>query len=504
MPNLSHNSSSMLAQTMQDGSVSNEAADEVNNWYYGTEELLETLPQLWTRSILYLILGFLAIALPWAMLSKVDETGSARGRLEPKGATQRLDSSVNASVTAVKVKEGDKVRAGQLLVQLESDVLQTELQQINTKLEGLKNRLAQLELVKNQLMLSISVQEQQNKSQELEKAAQVNQAQENLETKQNTYNLQKLEKQALVEEAQQEIATTQNDQKSTHELVAIDARQVERFNKLVTDGAVSATQIDQLRKEAQQSKRLYEKAQSDVKQAKLHLTGEMSRYQSTMNQLTSEIKQATLHLQEQKSSYQSLLQTGKLAVLKNQQQLKDLQIQITALQSEIAQTVSQIVSLKLQLQQRIVRSPINGTIFALPISKPGSVVQPGQMIAQIAPQNTSFVLKAQMSSQQSGFLQVGMPVKIKFDAYPFQDYGVLQGKLNWISPDSKIQPTNSGNLETYELEIALANPYIQTANKRILLTPGQTATAEVIIRQRRVIDFILDPFKKLQSSGLKL
>ncbi len=198
------------------------------------------------------------------------------------------------------------------------------------------------------------------------------------------------------------------------------------------------------------------------------------------------------------------MQAGRLAVLRNQEQLKDLQTQITNLQSEIAQTGSQITSLQLQMQQRIVRSPIDGVIFELPIQKPGSVVEPGQMIAQIAPNNTPLILKAQMPSQQSGFLKVGMPVKIKFDAYPFQDYGVVQGRVSWISPNSKVQTTNQGNIETYELEISLDQPYIQNANRRIPLTPGQTATAEVIIRQRRVMDFILDPFKKLQEGGLEL
>jgi HlyD family secretion protein len=151
-----------------------------------------------------------------------------------------------------------------------------------------------------------------------------------------------------------------------------------------------------------------------------------------------------------------------------------------------------------------VRSPIDGIIFELPVEKPGPVVESGQIVAQIAPKNAALILKAQMPSQQSGFLKVGMPVKIKFDAYPFQDYGVVQGRVSWISPDSKIQTSSQGNVETYEMDITIDQPYIQAGNKRIFLTPGQTASAEVIIRQRRVIDFVLDPFKKLQKSGLEL
>jgi HlyD family secretion protein len=89
-----------------------------------------------------------------------------------------------------------------------------------------------------------------------------------------------------------------------------------------------------------------------------------------------------------------------------------------------------------------------------------------------------------------------MLAKIKFDADPFQGSGVAPGHLCWISPDSKVEETAQGQLETFELEIALDRTDIQTQNKRLALTAGQTATAEVIVRQRRLIDFILAPFKK--------
>ncbi|MBW4564773.1 MAG: HlyD family efflux transporter periplasmic adaptor subunit [Mojavia pulchra JT2-VF2] len=482
----------------------NNGQDLFKGLYYGTEELLNGLPQIWSRGLLYVLIGCAALFVPWATFSKVDETGSARGRIEPKGATQKLDAQAGGSVKNVTVKEGDTVKAGQILLELESDLVQTELQQAQTKLQGLQNRQSQLEVLKNQLLLSTSLLEQQNKSQELEKIAQVNQAQQNLDTKVSTYNLQKLEKQALVRQAQQQIYTTRNDQKSAQARLGIDSRQVERFSKLVQDGAVSATQIDQLKKEEQESKRLYEKASSDIKQAEFRLTEELNRYQATINMLESEIKQAKLRLQEEQSSYKSVVQAGKLAVMKNQEQLKDLQTQITAVQTEVAQTRSQITSIRLQMQQRIVRSPINGVIFELPITKPGAVVQPGQRIAQIAPQNAGIVLKAQMPSQDSGFLKVGMPVKVKFDAYPFQEYGIVEGKVTWISPDSKVSQTPQGNIENYELEVTLEQQYVQNGNKRIPLTAGQSANAEVIIRQRRVIDFVLDPFKKLQKGGLEL
>ena len=93
---------------------------------------------------------------------------------------------------------------------------------------------------------------------------------------------------------------------------------------------------------------------------------------------------------------------------------------------------------------------------------------------------------------------------MKFDAYPFQDYGVVKGWLKEISPTSQVQESAEGNVAIYELEIELDETCIPTANECIVLRPGDTATAEVVVRQRRLIDFIIDPFKKLQKGGLEL
>ncbi|OUL28970.1 HlyD family secretion protein [Nostoc sp. T09] len=512
MPTQSYNSSVLTTPQQQLESASNFPANHYHNlsendakdWFYGTEELLDALPRVWTRSLLYLILGFAGIALPWSMLSKVDETGSARGRIEPKGSAQRLDAAVPGNIIAVKVKEGQTVAAGQVLVELESNDLRTNLQQAQTKLEGEQSRLAQLDLIKNQVMLSINVQEQQNRAQELEKMSQVQQAQQNVDAKQSTYNLQKLENQAQVDQAKQNINSTQNAYTLSKTRLSRDLAEVKRFRQLWKMGVVPQIKVVELQKLGDESQKLQIAAESEQKQANLRLKEQQSRYQAFISQIQADINQAKLRLQEQQSSYQSVIHTGQLALLKNQEQLKDLQTQIGSLKSEISQTKSQILAYNFQLDQRIVRSPIDGIIFQLPIQKPGVVVQPGQMVAQIAPKNSAFILKAQMASNQSGFLRIGMPVKTKFDAYPFQDYGIVTGRVSWISPDSKIQETNAGKIETYELDITLDNPYIQAANKRITLTPGQTATAEVVIRQRRIIDFIIDPFKKLQKGGLEL
>jgi len=516
MPNLSRNSSALPRNEPQEHKNSefiaestaikqpSDAPDHSQEWFYGTEELLNALPKVWTRSLLYTVLAFTAVVLPWSMLAKVDETGSARGRIEPKGATQKLDTVVGGNVIAVRTKTGEQVKAGQVLLELESDVLRTEAQQTEAKLEGLQNQRRQLELLKHQIQLSLGVQEQQNQSQTLEKLSQINQAEQNLDAQQSTYNLQKLEKQAQINQAKQKIAATQNAYKLAQSRLQRDLAEVARFRQLAQAGVVPQVKLVELEKTAEESQQMSSARESEVKQAQLGLQEEQTRVSVTLKQAESDIKQAKLRLQEQQSSYQSVVNAGKLAVLRNQAQLKELQSQVASVESQVIQTKTQIASLNLQLRQRVVRSPIDGVIFEMPVTKPGTVLQPGQTVAKIAPKNTTYVLKAEIPSQESGGLKVGMPVKVKFDAYPFQEYGVLPGTLTWMAPDSKTATTPRGNIDTFDLEITLQQPYIQSGSQKISLAPGQTATAEVIVRQRRVIDYMLDPFQKLQKDGLKM
>lgn len=428
--------------------------NQKEQWSYATQELLDALPKVWTRGLLYLLIVFNAIVLPWSMLSKVDETGSARGRLEPRGKTIRLDAPVAGKVSAINVKQGQAVKSGQSLLVLESEEVLGDLQQAQTKLQGQQQRLPLLELMKRQLEIASRTQELQSQAQISAQLAQINQI-------------------------RQQVNFHKTEAESARELIDKDRNVLQRYRSLRQQGIISAIQVDEAERRMIENKQRLEKAQSDLEQ-----TG-------------AEIK-------KQQSTYQSVLRQGEIAVLESQRQVKEIQTQIAIAKAEIAQTKTQIEFLLFQLQRRVVNAPIDGTIFQLPIQRPGAVVQPSQMVAQIAPKGTSLVLRSRMAVPESGFLRLGMSVKIKFDAYPFQDFGVVPGRLSWISPDSQLEKTEQGEMQSFELEVTLAQPYIQTPNKRIVLTPGQTATAEVIVRQRRVMDLFLDPFKKLQQGGLDL
>ena len=484
-----------------------------SDWAESTRETIDTLPRVSLRAIFYILLILLAGVIPWTMFAKVDEIGTATGKLEPKGRIVELDAPANGTVVEIAVEEGETVKAEQPIIELDSELIDSELEQQRQKIVGLQNQFNQLKLLQNQQSLSLRTQEQQNQAQQLEKEALIDQAQQNVTSLKAAYETQLAEKEAQLKQAQEAIKVNESAHQTAKIRAAAALEKVPRYRSAYEQGALSRDLLSEAQQQAKEYQQEITQTASEIARAKAAYTEQQNGYEKLRQQTTAEIEQAQLRLAEQQRGLDSLSKANSLAVLKSQEEYKNTEAQIATLQGEIAQTKSSIKGAEYQMQQRVLYAPIEGTVFQLPIKKPGAVVQMGQMVAQIAPEGSQLILRGKMRSQESGFLEVGLPVKIKFDAYPFQDYGVVPGRLTWISPDSRTTQTpagselsqaNSQSSDFFEVEIELERNYIETPERTVTLTPGQTATAEIVIRQRRLSDIILAPFKSLQKGGIQM
>ena len=484
-------------------------------WSGSTQELLNTLPRVWSRGLVYLLIALISIGLPWSIFAKIDETGTARGKIEPKGKTLEIDTAVSGKVVEILAEEGQVVQKGQELLKIESKTVASQLTQEREKLAGQQNQLIQLKSLKNKHLQTLDSQQQQNQAQTIEKQAQLEQARAGVESSTEMFASQQDEKQAQLQQAEKAIKTSQANYELAKVRVKSTAEKIPRYRQAHKDGAISQDRLMEAIQLAQEAKKEEEKAQSELEQAKSSLTEVQSSYQTLVSEQAMEDEQAKLRLSEQEGSSASLQQTNKLALLKTEEKLQDTEAQIAALEGEIAQTRNQVKSLKFQLTQYTLKAPVTGTIYAFPIQNAEATVESGDTIAKIARvknnlyPESDLVLRAKMPSSETAFLKTGLPAKIKLDAYPFQDYGIVDGHVSWISPDSKVASNpQTGQMdepgEFFELEISVDRVYLATASEQILITPGQTATAEVVVRQRRLIDYFLEPFKKLKQGGLEL
>lgn len=504
----------VVSTTKPSATVADDRGELQQDWSGSTQELLNTLPRVWSRGIVYLFLILIAIGLPWTILAKIDETGSARGKIEPKGKTLEIDTAVSGKVTQILTEEGQVVEAGQELLKIESAPVRSELKQQQQKLAGQQDRLARLESLKNKHLQTLNLRQQQNQAQSLEKQAQLEQARQSLESSQDLYKSQKQEKQAQLEQARKAIQTSQAAYELAQVRLKSATEKVPRYRQAFQNGAISQDRLLETVQSAQEAEKEVKRSKSQLEQTKSRLQEIQSSYQTLVKEQNAESEQAKLRLSEQQGSYSSLLHSNNLASIQTEEKLQEIEAQIASVGGEIAQTKNQIDSLKFQIEQYTVTAPVSGTVFDFPIQNAEASVQSGDTVATIAQvengiyPETDLVLRANMPSSETAFLETGLPAKIKLDAYPFQDYGIVEGNVSWISPDSKVandSPAPSAEQsEFFELEISIDRPYLDAENEKIAITPGQTATAEIVIRQRRLIDYFLEPFKKLKQGGIEL
>lgn len=142
-------------------------------------------------------------------------------------------------------------------------------------------------------------------------------------------------------------------------------------------------------------------------------------------------------------------------------------------------------------------------VFRLGLRNSAQVVKSGDLVAQIAPADSSLVVKAQILPQDISKVRMCREqnvadcdtgrVQLRISAYPHSDYGTLRGAVRAITPDAITPDSNGTNPASsyYEVTIEPERPYLERAEQQHLLKPGMDATADIIFRQETVLTFLL-------------
>jgi HlyD family secretion protein len=143
-------------------------------------------------------------------------------------------------------------------------------------------------------------------------------------------------------------------------------------------------------------------------------------------------------------------------------------------------------------------APVSGIITNVAVTQPGDKVQSNAPVVGIAPEGAQAVLQIEIPEKDRGFLKAGLAVKMKFSAFPYQRYGFVDGTLEYVSPATKLS-TDTKAPPVYKGRVSLEKDYVATENGRQLLRYGMAASAEIVVRKRRLIDIALDPFRKVRG-----
>lgn len=165
-------------------------------------------------------------------------------------------------------------------------------------------------------------------------------------------------------------------------------------------------------------------------------------------------------------------------------------------QNRIARLQSEIAGAQLALQHTTITAPVGGTITTLDVRGAGVVLQAGQAVATISPTGARLLVEAHVPNKDIAFIEKGLPAKLKFDAFPFQDYGIIEATVIEVSPDAQ-SDKELGSF--YKVMIVPRQTEISAKGKSMPLRPGLSLTAEIVTERKSILNLILEPFRKLKK-----
>lgn len=153
-------------------------------------------------------------------------------------------------------------------------------------------------------------------------------------------------------------------------------------------------------------------------------------------------------------------------------------------------TQEELKEVDYQLANSYLRSPLNGNVFNLVTFSSGYSGSAGEILLEIVPKGP-LEAKINFNNSDIGFIKPKMAAEIRVDAYPFTQFGSVNGNLRSIGEES-LQPDQFNNQIRFPGYVTLSSQYLEKNNKKYILKSGQTVTVNFIVRDKPLITILTD------------
>lgn len=405
---------------------------------------LQARPPAIVHGTVIVLTALLGAVLLWLAVTPADLVVRAPGRVRPVtsplkvvmgGSGDVAGASSSGRVVAVHVREGETVRQGDGLLQLDTERLDNDIAKRRRTLQASEEEFARLQ--EQDMLLERQLASAQAKS-----AAELSQAHR-------------------------------------------EVRQAQ--DRMTADVNVAELELTNAEYEEAQSRRLVER-------------GVVA--QDALRKVTARVREA----QEKLRKIRLPVEQGRIEVLRRALELtereyavrrQELQTKQGLKQGEIAALRLELANLTLERQQALIRAPMAGLVIAGDV-KVGEFLTSGKTVMEIAVQQ-GFRFEVAVPSEEVSHLQVGMPARVKLDAYDYQRYGTAAGTVAFIAPDSGVSGGQPGAV--YLVKIQLTGEELGMGNYRGHIKLGMTGQAEVVTGQERLLSLLVKKIRQTISLG---
>lgn len=415
------------------------------------------------RIIQWTIMAFAALALLWACIGEIDVVATATGKIVPSGKSKVIQPSEVAVVKAIHVYNGQTVKAGEVLVELDTQITGADVQRLQSDLLA-----AQVDSARASALLD-AIEESREPTSLVGRIPQASESQQL--SAQTWLRGQYLELQSALQQSDAEIS------QRTAEIQAARAW-VAKLQESLPIAQQLAADYKRLLDKAYIAKHAY----LEKEQQRLNQERELAVQQARVLELQAAKQQA-------ESRRQSVLAQTRRAML---DLLHESEQRAAGLQQELS---------KAEQRNRLMHltAPVDGTVQQLAIHTAGGVVTEAQPLMVIVPSNQPVEVEALLENKDIGFVRPGQEVEVKVDTFTFTKYGVVNGTVVSISDDA-IEDERLGLV--YSTRIQLRENSILVGSQQVPLTPGMSIRAEVKTDKRKVIDYFLSPLQQYVDESL--
>jgi hemolysin D len=444
-------------------------------------EIVETPPSPLGRTISYVIMALFSVALIWACVGRVDIVASAKGKIVPNGRSKIIQPFETGVVRAIDVHDGQVVKAGETLIELDPTMNDAEWKHYQTDLVA-----AQLEVARLEAELADGDPLANFKPPTDAPAA-----------------LVAVQRQFLLDQTAE-----QQDRLSVFDRQR-QQKEAERDTIEATIGKLEAS-LPILQERVDMRKALYD-----------HSTGSKAEYLELLQPLVEqqhELEVQKRHADETTAAIAAIDEQRKQA---EEEYRRERYGELTEAARKAQGLGEDFIRAQHRAALQVLAAPVDGTVQQLAVHTIGGVVTPAQNLLVVVPADNYLEIEAMIPNRDIGFVREGQDAKIKVDAFNFNRYGLIDGKVESISPDaiarekppdkasadqqgSEDESSEPANQElVYAARISIASTQMQVEDRLVNLNPGMAVTVEIKTGSRRIISYLLSPLLRYRQEALR-
>jgi HlyD family secretion protein len=452
---------SIASTPAQSRQVRQRLANPEETLSYELGKAVQELPPLYTRLLAGGISVLVFGTLTWAHFSKVDEVAVTQGELIPSVEVRPVRALSVGSIQKIQVKEGDTVKKDQVLVEMDSSLPQTDVNRLEKSARLIREDIARLEAERTGGKAAGTDLQDQLLTARLRE----------FDTKKAAAISESSRQRATREEAKARMSRLQENLINARDNLKNARAREQALSSLKGTGAVP--QLDYIR------------AQDELTDAKDKVVS-----------LEKEIDAQLERIRQADEAYQGAVSTASGL---DSQRRSEILSQLNKRYEEQASVVGQLEQAKKQRSRETIKSPFAGVIYNLKATR--GPVQAGEELLSIVPQDEDILLEVKVLNRDIGFIKSGLSAKVKLATFPYQEFGVVDGVVENVSPNAIVEKDVG---LVFPTRIRLKKHALQVRGKDVKLTPGMAATAEIVTRKKSVLTFLIEPVTRRFSEAFSV